>query len=269
MKLGEKLRQARLEAGLSQRQLCGDVITRNMLSQIENGAARPSMDTLRYLAGRLGKTLSFFLDEQALESPNAALMDRARKAFDAGRFSDVLAALQEFREPDGVFGREKTLMECLTCLELAEQALEENRGLYALELLTRAETAGAKSGYAGETERRRLTLLARAKVRGLAEVCGLLPSLDEELLLRAGAALESGDAPRAAALLDAAEHQDAPAWNLLRGKTHLSQGAYAAAAACFHQAEDAYSETWPLLERCYRDLGDYKLAYEYACRQKK
>ena len=39
MELGEKLRQARLAAGLSQRQLCGDVITRNMLSQIESGAA--------------------------------------------------------------------------------------------------------------------------------------------------------------------------------------------------------------------------------------
>ena len=29
MELGEKLRNARLEAGLSQRQLCGDAITRN------------------------------------------------------------------------------------------------------------------------------------------------------------------------------------------------------------------------------------------------
>ena len=34
MELGEKLLQARQEAGLSQRQLCGDVITRNMLSLI-------------------------------------------------------------------------------------------------------------------------------------------------------------------------------------------------------------------------------------------
>ena len=53
MTLGEKLKQARLDAGLSPRQLCGDVITRNMLSQIENGSARPSMATLSYLASRL------------------------------------------------------------------------------------------------------------------------------------------------------------------------------------------------------------------------
>ena len=52
MELGEKIKQARLEAGLSQRQLCGDTVTRNMLSQIENGSARPSMDTLRFFAAR-------------------------------------------------------------------------------------------------------------------------------------------------------------------------------------------------------------------------
>jgi len=58
MELGDKLRQARIEAGLSQRQLCGEEITRNMLSLIENGSAKPSMKTLQYLAGRLGKTVS-------------------------------------------------------------------------------------------------------------------------------------------------------------------------------------------------------------------
>ena len=55
MCLGEKLRCARLEAGMTQRQLCGEMITRNMLSQIENGKATPSTKTLRYLAQMLGK----------------------------------------------------------------------------------------------------------------------------------------------------------------------------------------------------------------------
>ena len=66
MELGAKIKQARLEAGLSQRQLCGDTITRNMLSLIESGRARPSMDTLSYLAGQLGKPVSYFLEEQAV-----------------------------------------------------------------------------------------------------------------------------------------------------------------------------------------------------------
>ena len=67
MELGKRLRQARLEQGISQRQLCGEEITRNMLSLIENGSARPSMKTLEYLARKLGKPLSFFLDENAEE----------------------------------------------------------------------------------------------------------------------------------------------------------------------------------------------------------
>ena len=35
MELGQRIKQARLEAGLSQRQLCGQRLTRNMLSLIE------------------------------------------------------------------------------------------------------------------------------------------------------------------------------------------------------------------------------------------
>ena len=78
MELGARLRQARQEAGLSQRQLCQDTITRNMLSQIENGSARPSMDTLQILAARLGKPIGYFLEEEAVLSPNHALMEQAQ-----------------------------------------------------------------------------------------------------------------------------------------------------------------------------------------------
>ena len=84
MELGEKLRQARLEAGLSQRQLCGEEITRNMLSLIENGSAKPSMKTLQYLAARLGRNVSFFLEETAVLSPNQAVMTSARELYDSG-----------------------------------------------------------------------------------------------------------------------------------------------------------------------------------------
>ena len=79
MELGEKLKQARLEAGLSQRQLCGEEITRNMLSLIENGSAKPSMKTLQYLAARLGKPVSYLLEETAVLSPNQEIMASVRQ----------------------------------------------------------------------------------------------------------------------------------------------------------------------------------------------
>lgn len=54
MNLGEKIRIARQNAGMTQAQLAGDFITRNMLSQIENGLAMPSLQTALYIADKLG-----------------------------------------------------------------------------------------------------------------------------------------------------------------------------------------------------------------------
>ena len=264
MELGEKLRQARLEAGLSQRQLCGDIITRNMLSLIENGSAKPSMETLKLLASRLGKSVSFFLEEEVLLSPNNRIMDTARSCFDSGDAAGVLAALEEFRQPDPVYDREWELLRTLSFLDLAEQAIREARYPYALELLTKAE-GGA--GYCREAlERRRLLLLGKLPGQ---KVSDSLPSLDEELLVRAGEAYGSGNLLRAKQLLEAVEDREAARWNFLRGQLALEEGDFRKAARCLHKAEDLYArETAPLLERCYRELEDYKRAYEYACKQK-
>lgn len=264
MELGEKLRHARLEAGLSQRQLCGDEITRNMLSQIEHGTAQPSMKTLQYLAARLGKSVSYFLEETAVLSPNQQVMEDARRYFDSGAFSDAALTLQDYQAPDAVYDREEQLLHTLTQLALAEQAIQEHRYIYAQELLHRLTIP---EGYCRqELQRKWLLLLGRLPGHAVAPS---LPSLDGELFLRAEEALEAGNLPRAAALLDASEAQTAPEWNLLRGSVFLAQTQYRQAAQCFHQAETAYPrETAPKLEHCYRELEDYKRAYEYACKQK-
>ena len=78
-----------------------------------------------------------------------------------------------------------------------------------------------------------------------------------------------GDKKRAKSLLGAVEEQIDPQWNFLRGRVYLEEGLYREAARCLHIAETRYpKETAPLLERCYRELQDYKRAYEYACMQK-
>ena len=263
MELGEKLRKARLEAGLSQRQLCGEEITRNMLSLIENGSASPSMKTLQYLAAQLGKSVSYFLEETAVVSPNQQVMAQARAAYDAGNFTAAAAALEDYQSPDEVYDREKALLQGLTFLSLAEEAITEGRELYALELLHKAD---AESAYCREAlPRRRLLLLGR--IRGQA-VSSRLPSLDEELLLRAAECRDNPD--RALHLLEAMEDHTAPRWLLLRGNLYLSHKDYQNAARCLHRAETAFpAETAARLELCYRELGDYKRAYEYACKQKR
>ena len=252
-----------MEAGLSQRQLCGDVITRNMLSLVEHGSARPSMDTLKLLAARLGKPVSWFLEEETVTSPNQTVMESVRQLYDAGAYSEAVQAMESYRKEDPVFDREAELLRVLLYLHLAERAVGEERFPYALELLNRAD---ADTAYCREElHRRRLLLLGKIPGQRVSE---RLPSLDEELLLRAEEALDAGLGERAAHLLEAAEDQTGSRWNWIRGRVHMARKEYKAAAACLHRAESAYpKETAPLLEYCYRELEDYKRAYEYAVKQ--
>lgn len=262
MELGEKLRLARQEAGLSQRQLCGDVITRNMLSQIEHGTARPSMDTLRQLAARLGRPVSYFLEEDGAVSPNQGLMVRARQA----EAAEARVLLQAFQQPDPVLEWEWKYRSALAALAAAEQALAQGKNLYARQLLE--EAAEFDSGIPG-LERQRLLTLGKVPGENLAEIAEKLPSLDEELLLRAEAALAQKRPHRAAGLLAAAEDQKNPRWQLLRGRGYFAKKQYQSAAEHLEQAAAAYPEIcWPLLETCFRELGDFKKAYEYACKQR-
>lgn len=263
MTLGEKLLQARMEAGLSQRQLCGDMITRNMLSQIEHGTARPSMDTLQYLAARLGKGVGYFLDAEEAAIPNLPAIRKAREAWERKDWAGVVRALEGYKGPDGALDPEKELLLTLGYLGMAEMALKQDRRLYALELLARVEPRGYLKE---ELERRRLLLLAQVGGPGAAGIGKLLPALDGELLIRARDALAQGNAERAAVLLDAAENREERSWLMLRGRVHMALGEYAKAAEKLEKTEQ--TERLALLETCYREMGDFQRAYEYACLQR-
>lgn len=53
VELGRKIKEARLAKKMTQSDVAGDFITRNMLSQIESGVANPSLKTLEYLTSVL------------------------------------------------------------------------------------------------------------------------------------------------------------------------------------------------------------------------
>lgn len=263
MELGEKLLQARLDAGLSQRQLCGDQITRNMLSQIEHGTARPSMATLQYLASRLGKTVGYFLEEETV-SENQSLMAHARRAFRAGDWAEARLALEGFRGPDETFALEHAYLTAETELHSAQEAIARGKTIYARQLLQQLHCGEDFPGL----ERRRLLLLGSISDSGLPELCQDLPDLEEELYLRARGALEEKKWSRGLAFLEAMETQEEPQWYLLRGQLLLGAKDYTGAAESLLKAEAAFPQTVPLLEQCYRELGDYKQAYLYACKQR-
>ncbi len=64
MTLGKKIKEMRSKRRLTQADLAGDKITRNMLSAIESDKATPSLDTLRHIANTLEVPLPFLLSEE-------------------------------------------------------------------------------------------------------------------------------------------------------------------------------------------------------------
>ncbi len=248
MELGEKLKQARLDAGLSQRQLCGEEITRNMLSQIENGSAHPSMKTLQYLASRLGRPMSYFMED---EDPMASVRD----AYRHGRYEEVLDTAPG--------GDEGVLLQILSILELAEQAYRDGKKPYAVALLERAELLEAGTVYCPEElARRRVLLMARLLPERTEKLLQSLP--EEELLLRAQGLAEKN--PQACcAILDSLQNQQDSRWISLRGRAAFAAGDYAGAKVYLSQNEE---ENLQLLEECCIQLEDYKGAYTYALKRR-
>lgn len=269
MTLGEKIRAARLEAGLSQRQLCGDTVTRNMLSQIENGSARPSMTTLRVFAARLGKPISWFLEEDVVSSGEAEAMERVRGLYAQGNFPEAMDALEDCGQNSSLFDQEKRLLGILLRMKLARNACREEKTVYAAKLLEQVKVLGDDCIYYSELlERQRLLLLADTGRESPAVLASLLPPADRELLLRAEAALMSGEP--ADAFLESCQSRDSSRWHLLRGEAFFAAKDYEAAAVHFTSAENAYpDQALPRLESCYRELGDFQKAYEYAVKQRK
>ncbi|MDF2985089.1 MAG: family transcriptional regulator [Eubacterium sp.] len=72
-KVGEKIKATRKALNMTQSELAGSDLTKSMLSQIENNVSNPSFKTLQYLAGRLNKPVSYFLDDDSLPQTNSPL----------------------------------------------------------------------------------------------------------------------------------------------------------------------------------------------------
>lgn len=62
-KIGEKIKNRRIELSMTQKDVCEEFMTRNMLSLIENGSSAPSIETAEYLARKLSLPLAYIFSE--------------------------------------------------------------------------------------------------------------------------------------------------------------------------------------------------------------
>lgn len=83
-KIGSRIKELRIKKGLTQKELAGEQITRNMLSLIENGTSCPSVGTLMYLSERLEVPVGYFFTSSPEEEKSyhkSTVIDELKQAF--------------------------------------------------------------------------------------------------------------------------------------------------------------------------------------------
>ena len=93
LRLGERLRQLRVAASLTQSELAGDRFSKEYVSQIERGKTRPTPETIEWLAVRLGCDAGFLANGVATDERGRleAALARAETMIEAHRNEDAAA----------------------------------------------------------------------------------------------------------------------------------------------------------------------------------
>jgi tetratricopeptide (TPR) repeat protein len=136
--------EARAEAGLSLAELAGGKVTRQAIHLIEKGKARPSRETLQWIAHRTNKPFDFFRPaSEVSEQPNEQNFDLIEIELLAAqrRFDEVLtrvAALLDSGPP--------SLIEAALRLRAGEAHCRLHHPEPALEHLRRARALAAQAG---------------------------------------------------------------------------------------------------------------------------
>ena len=147
--LGKKIRELRLQKGMTQAALAGDTVTRNMLSQIENGVAQPSVTTIIEIAERLEVPTEYFFSD--CEDLNVfrkiSVIDKIRKAFASGDYGRCIYRLDHL----GVSDEETEYLYAESCLALGISLYREGKLRSAEAYFEKALAHAQKTHYVSES----------------------------------------------------------------------------------------------------------------------
>lgn len=216
--LGQKLRAARKARGITQRALAAGEFSESFISMLEHDKVRPSLETLRTLAGRLNVPLGEFLDAAPAPRRLVSLkVNLGHALLRQHRFTEAMEAFQAAEHAaseesqEALFRVQIGIGQALTGLrqfDLAREHLDRGRGL--------ADALG------------RPDLVAR-----VASATGFLALRQRDFPAARGAFTRGLAAIRATVPVDA-EFEGGLLVNL--GRTYSELGLPAQALDCFHTA---------------------------------
>lgn len=280
--LGEKVRALRRQQHLTQAALAGEEMSRILISRIESGEVNPSLETLKYLAARLGVPAGYLLTEEddLLRFLLPKIKEDLRKKYRNGDDVGVFALCEQYDLQDG----ETYLILCECAVRLGRRAYACGAAAEAADWFDRALSFAEQTEYhtesiLGEAMLCKAMLAEMAgeeAVRYLdsyAEALSRAVDLDRYLLLRFFADTELG----ADVSVHAALPIKNPLYRALRDIWTMeaggdASGAQNALAALLRSEEARQLDEDPILHyRCITKMeqlsaqaDDYKTAYQYA-----
>jgi tetratricopeptide (TPR) repeat protein len=126
LRLGERLRQLRVAAGMTQTDLAGDRFSKEYVSQIERGKTRPTHETIEWLAGRLGVDTGFLANGVSADERGRvdSVLTRVDALIEARRNDDAVEELANISAAVAATGMPELELRALS----AEATLRIRRG---------------------------------------------------------------------------------------------------------------------------------------------
>ena len=201
-RLGERLRQLRVSAGLTQTDLAGDRCSKEYVSQIERGKTRPTRETIEWLASRLGVDPNFLSNGVSADERGRmeTALARAEALCEAREYEASIAEFEQARA--AVIGIGSAELEVRALVGEAWARMENGEVRAAVELLAHARAMVEEPAFSDVDRADVLYRLGvcRYRLSSVSTAVGLL-----------GEALDAGRALRAPLRHAALEHPRAGA----------------------------------------------------------
>src|SRR5437588_3366489 len=138
LRLGERLRQLRVAAGMTQTELAGERFSKEYVSQIERGKTRPTRETIEWLAARLGVDSGFLANGVSADERGRvdAALARAEALLEGRRNAEAVDEFDQIRA--GVAATGLPELEVRALSGEATARMREGQVREAIELLDRA-----------------------------------------------------------------------------------------------------------------------------------
>lgn len=269
-KLGEKIKKRRIELGLTQKALCGEYITRNMLSLIESDSANPSIDTLIYLSEKLEIPLSFLFSDDAdlIIYKKAERIGKIRELFSKGDYEYCLELISSLSFTDD----ELDCIHAYSAFKLGKKALCDGKLVSAVNFLNEALELSEKTVYPTEE----IKTVAPLYLACATNIQSPLLELDQDEYERMHASSYDYEFYKYISVDTEYEYQTKLFRDHVRAKVYMKKYMYTDAISILRTLEDqknsdynayAFFSIYSDLESAYRQIGDFENAYRYSSKR--